>query len=60
MLKYLTLAVVTYANIIPESCFSSSQIIGVQAADDKATDMDWLTANYDASYKLRRIFSCTS
>jgi hypothetical protein len=60
MLKYLTLAAVTYGNPIPESCFTGSQYIKVSTAGDGATDIDWLVANYDTTYKLRRIISCTS
>ena len=61
MLKYwLTLATVTYGNVIPKSCFTGSQYIKVSTADDGATDIDWLAAYYDSTYKLRRILSCTS
>jgi len=60
MYKFLALTAVTYTNALPESCFLSSQIVGIEAAENTASDMDWLTANYDTSYKLREILSCTS
>lgn len=50
MFNFLALLTVTFVNALPETCFQSSQIVGIKADNNKASDMDWLLANYDPSY----------